>query len=169
MPVIFGNILFPAWSPRLYLEEYYTKELKFYYLIQKISIRKNHSANSFPSGHIAETSVFIYAMHLFGYKKLEAFVFICSFNICLATMILRCHYFADVCISIPIGIWAFYLVYRFGYLSEKKRLAYVELEKISDHEINRISMDGNNNNYNTFNNNNNNVNIDNKDNDINKV
>ena len=169
MPVIFGNILFPAWSPRLYLEEYYTKELKFYYLIQKISLRKNHSANSFPSGHIAETSVFIYAMHLFGYKKLEAFVFICSFNICLATMILRCHYFADVCISIPIGIWAFFLVYRFGYLSEKKRLAYVELEKISDHQINKISMDENNNNYNTFNNNNNNVNIDNKDNDINKV
>jgi hypothetical protein len=170
MPVIFGNTLFPAWSPRLYLEKDYTRELKFYYLIQKISLRKNHSANSFPSGHIAETSVFIYAMHLFGYKKLEIFVFICSFMITLATMILRCHYFADVCISIPIGIWAFYLVYKFGYLSEKKQMAYIELEKMSDVENNKIAIEeSDNKKYDNKKFDNIINNFENKDKDINKV
>lgn len=129
MPVIFGNTLFPAWSPRLYLQKEYKTELKFYYLIQKISIRKNKSANSFPSGHVSETSVYIFAMHLFGYKKLEIFSFICSFMIALSTVVLRYHYFADVCISIAIAYWAFYLVYRFGYLDDTIESDYMELSK----------------------------------------
>ena len=136
MPVIFGNTLFPAWSPRLYLEKEYTTELKFYYLIQKISIRKNKSANSFPSGHVSETCVYIFAMHLFGYKKLEIFSFICSFMIALSTVILRYHYFADVCISIAIAYWAFYLVYRFGYIDDKIDSDYLELS-INDLETNQ--------------------------------
>ena len=138
VPVIFGNTLFPAWSPRLYLEKEYTRELRFYNLIQKISIRKNKSANSFPSGHVSETSVYIYAMHLYGYKKLEIFSFVSSLMIILATMILRYHYFADVCASILIGILAFYAAYRFGYKSENSE--YFELES-SEENVRKISSE----------------------------
>ena len=142
VPVIFGNTLFPAWSPRLYLEKEYKTQLKFYYLIQKISIRKNRSANSFPSGHVSETSVYIYAMHLYGYKKLEIFSFICSFMIIVATMILRYHYFADVCASVLIGIFAFYAPYRFGYKLDHSSLEYIELES-TDTNINKILTEKN--------------------------
>ena len=148
LPVIFGNTLFPAWSPRLYLQKEYTRELKFYYLIQKISIRKNKSANSFPSGHVSETCIYIFAMHLFGYKKLEIFNFICSFMIIVATLILRYHYFADVCISIAIAFWAFFLVYRFGYIEDRiEESDYMELS-INDLETNQnIIKNSHNGNY----------------------
>ena len=84
----------------------------------------------------------IYAMHLYGYKKLEIFSFICSLMIILATMILRYHYFADVCASVLIGIFAFYAAYRFGYKTEN--LEYFELES-SEAETNNISIEQENN------------------------
>lgn len=142
MPVIFGNTLFPAWSPRLYLKKEYTRELKFYYLIQKISIRKNKSANSFPSGHVSETCIYIFAMHLFCYKKLEIFSLICSTMIAMSTVILRYHYFADVCISIAIAFWAFYLVYRFGYVEDKEESNYKKLSN-KDLENNQLNIKNN--------------------------
>jgi len=122
IPVIFGNVNMPAWSPRLYLINEYKNELVFFQPIQLISIRKNESANSWPSGHISETSVFFYAMHVLGFRKLEIFSGIVAINIILATMILRCHYFADVVISVVIAYVAFAIPYFCGYRIEKNSL-----------------------------------------------
>ena len=121
IPVIYGNVNMPAWSPRLFLKNEYKNELVFFQPIQLISIRKNESANSWPSGHISETSVFFYALHILGFKKLEIFIGICAFNIIWATMILRCHYFADVCISVVIAFFAFAISYFCGYRLEMKK------------------------------------------------
>ena len=48
--------------------------------------------------------------------------------IIVATMILRYHYFADVCASVLIGIFAFYAPYRFGYKLDHSSPEYIELE-----------------------------------------
>ena len=40
---------------------------------------------------------------------------------------------ADVCISVAIAYWAFYLVYRFGYIDSKKESDYIQIS-ISDLE-----------------------------------
>ena len=144
----------PAWSPRLYLENEYKNELVFFQPIQLFSIRKNESANSWPSGHISETSVFFYALHILGFRKLETFIGIVAFNIIWATMILRCHYFADVCISVVIGFVAFAISYFFGYRLEMKQLEenkkYQSLQENGNLELglNNTETDNNENNIN---------------------
>jgi len=167
IPVIFGNTLVPAWSPRLYLINEYKKELKFLYLIQKISVRKDESANSFPSGHISETSVFIYAYTMLGMYNLRSFFFFINFNIAWATMILRCHYIADVFISYFLGFMAFYISYYFGYYWEMEEEKYNNIKNGNDfnnghfklkEESNKIEMNNNINDGNDVNENGNNDN-----------
>ena len=54
---------------------------------------------------------------------------------------------ADVCISVAIAYWAFYLVYRFGYIDSKKESDYIQIS-ISDLETNQpINNEKDNKNY----------------------
>ena len=57
-------------------------------------------------------------------------------------MILRYHYFADVCASVLIGIFAFYAPYRFGYKFAHTSPEYIELES-TDISTNKISTEKN--------------------------
>ena len=72
--VIFINTLVPSISPRLYLK--YKNSLKFLGLAEFINktFKDNNSANSFPSGHVAET--ICVALGFFGLKKKKVGIFL---------------------------------------------------------------------------------------------
>ena len=126
--IFFINTLVPASSPRKHLKNKYIHPLiltgfgKF--LNQKC--KDDKSANSFPSGHVAE--VFAIGLAYFGMKNnlTGIIVIICSILIGLATLFLRYHYFCDVVMAIICAYLSFFINYIFGY---KKYLISLEKEK----------------------------------------
>ena len=108
--VIFINTLVPSISPRLYLK--YKNSLKFLGLAEFINktFQDNNSANSFPSGHVAET--ICVALGFFGLKKKKVgiFLLIMSLLIMLSTLFLRYHYFVDVVMGNIVSFISFFIV-----------------------------------------------------------
>ena len=119
------NTLVPASSPRKHLKGQFIHPLKLTgfakYLNKKC--KDDKSANSFPSGHVAE--VFSIGLSFIGMKNylIGNIVIICSFLIGLATLFLRYHYFCDIFVGILLSSLSFLINYYFGY---KKYLNMVE-------------------------------------------
>ncbi|MCQ2821091.1 MAG: phosphatase PAP2 family protein [archaeon] len=122
LPVIFVNLLFPAWSPRIYIKDLYKTEITYFGIIRYLNVCKEHSANSFPSGHLAETLCFAFSLHVIGYNKLKYFALITAFMIFWSTLLLRKHYFVDLLASAVIALFAFSLPYFFGYKKDQKEM-----------------------------------------------
>lgn len=70
LPVIFVNLLTPAWSPRIYIESMFTHQVKYFSILRFLNVQKKESANSFPSGHLAETLCFVFTLYVIGYRRL---------------------------------------------------------------------------------------------------
>jgi membrane-associated phospholipid phosphatase len=115
------NTLVPAGSPRIFLKNEYKHTLNlsgFPKFLNNIC-KDDKSANSFPSGHVAETICFAFAFFGVG-KKLEGFIFLfCSIMIIFATLFLRYHYFSDVLIALLIAGFGFNFNYYYGYIREE--------------------------------------------------
>ena len=120
--VFFINSFIPAGSPRKYLENQYSHSLKFSGFAKFLNdtCKDDKSANSFPSGHVAETMCIAFAYLGMGKKKEGALFFFCSIMIALATLILRYHYFSDVLCAVSISGFCFYFNYVFGYIQKEK-------------------------------------------------
>ena len=112
LQIFFINTLVPAISPRLYLKNEYKNKL-IYIGLNKIigSIKDDSSANSFPSGHVAET--FCLVLPFFVIKKyfIAIFILLDSLLISLATLVLRYHYFSDVLMGMINSLIAFAICY----------------------------------------------------------
>ena len=95
--IFFINSLFPAISPRLYLEHEYQNKLELTGLSGWIhkTFRDNNSANSFPSGHVAESLCVSLALFRMGSYAFGSVILICSLLIATATLFLRYHYAVD--------------------------------------------------------------------------
>ena len=115
--VFFTNTLVPASSPRIFLSDKYIHPLELSgfarYLNKKC--KDNKSANSFPSGHVAEVlsiglSYVITKSYLTGYV-----IIFCSFLIGLATLFLRYHYFCDIVAAVICAVLSLVINYYFGY------------------------------------------------------
>ena len=115
------NTIIPASSPRLYLQNKYIHYLKLSGISKFLNrlFKDNGSANSFPSGHVAESLCISIA--LFGMKRYisGSIAFIFSFLIALATLFLRYHYFCDVLCAILISIVSFIIPYYVGFKNER--------------------------------------------------
>ena len=139
--IFFVNTLVPASSPRKHLKDKYIHPLILTglgkYLNQKC--KDDKSANSFPSGHVAE--VFSIGLAYIGMKNnlTGIIVVICSILIGFATLFLRYHYFCDVIIAIILSYLSFFINYHFGF---KKYLISLEKEKENE-KINSVISIGN--------------------------
>jgi hypothetical protein len=93
------NLLFPAVSPRIYLEfEYLTpiRGLFFADLIRgAIAKAAARSFSAFPSGHCGISWLAAFLAYRFGYHRYAKIVAVVSGFIVAATLVLRYHYFAD--------------------------------------------------------------------------
>ena len=109
------NILIPAISPRLYLKKNYKHKLilsGFAKLLNKIC-KDNNSANSFPSGHVAEPFSIAFSMIVIGHFKIGMFCFFFSCLIFIAILFLRYLFFSDALFGTFIGFFSFILIYFF--------------------------------------------------------
>ena len=122
--VFFINSLVPASSPRKYLSEEFIHPLNLTgfakYLNQKC--KDNKSANSFPSGHVAEILSIGLSYVLAGNHILGGFVIFFSFLIASATLFLRYHYFCDILAAIVCSVVAVMINYFFGYRIYLKKI-----------------------------------------------
>ena len=110
--IFFINSLVPAVSPRLHLKDEYKNEIVYVGLNKyMVNIKDDGSANSFPSGHVAETFCLVFPF--FGMKRyyIGIFVIIVSLLIGLATVILRYHYFIDVFVGMLNSTLAYLVCY----------------------------------------------------------
>ena len=121
--VFFTNTLVPAGSPRKFLSDKYVHPLELSgfarYLNKKC--KDDRSANSFPSGHVAEVlsiglSYVVAKNYLTGY-----IIIFCSFLIAMATLFLRYHYFCDVIAAIICAVLSLIINYFFGYRNYLKK------------------------------------------------
>jgi membrane-associated phospholipid phosphatase len=126
--VFFVNTLLPATSPRKYLKEKFTHPLTLSgfpgYLNKRCKDEK--SANSFPSGHVAE--ILSIGLSYLGTREYHIGVIV-IFNtvlIALATLFLRYHYFCDILMAIFLAFLSFILNYFFGY---KRYLNYKQKDR----------------------------------------
>ena len=107
--VFFTNTLIPASSPRKHLADKYIHPLELSgfarYLNKKC--KDDKSANSFPSGHVAEILCIGLAYMATREYGIGIIVIICSFLIGLATLFLRYHYFCDILMAIIIAFLGF--------------------------------------------------------------
>ena len=125
------NTLVPATSPRKYMKTKFKHPLILSgfgnYLNQRCKADK--SANSFPSGHVAEVlSIGLSYMATREYD-IGIIIIIFSFLICLATLFLRYHYFCDLLMGVLVALLSFYINYCFGF---KKSLKYKKYYKIKN-------------------------------------
>lgn len=123
--VFFTNTLIPASSPRKHLADKYIHPLELSgfarYLNKKC--KDDKSANSFPSGHVAEIlSIGLSYVMVKNYIMGIVIIF-CSFLIGMATLFLRYHYFCDILAAIVCSLLSLSINYFFGYkiyLKEKE-------------------------------------------------
>ena len=114
------NSIFPASSPRLHLETEYKHELKGLFIADAIRgvAKENRSANSFPSGHIAETlGTALSTLFLLQYRAFGSAIFFFAVLMIIATVFLRYHYFVDVIGGIAVALLSFLMgktFYDFG-------------------------------------------------------
>lgn len=115
--VFFTNTLVPASSPRKYLKEKFVHPLNLTGFAKFLNskCKDENSANSFPSGHVAEIlSIGLSYLAMQNYV-IGVTVTICSFLIGLATLFLRYHYFCDILMAAILSCLSFVINYYFGY------------------------------------------------------
>ena len=121
--VFFINTLIPASSPRKHLKDKFVHSLDLTgfakYLNKKC--KDDKSANSFPSGHVAE--VLSIGLAYIGMKNylIGITVIVCSILIGLATLFLRYHYFCDILMASLLSYLSFLINYHLGYKKYLKR------------------------------------------------
>lgn len=114
--VFFVNTLVPATSPRKHLKNEFTHPLNLSGFGKYLNIRSKdeRSANSFPSGHVAE----ILSIGLSYYAAKDKFtgklIIFFSGSIALATLFLRYHYFCDIIMAVFLSFLSFGFNYFFG-------------------------------------------------------
>ena len=116
------NISIPAKSPRIFLKKKFIHQLNLKGFAKFLNdiCKDNNSANSFPSGHVAEPFSIAFSMIVIGYFNIGVICFIFSFLIFLAILILRYHYFSDGLFGIIIGFFGFIFTYNFFYKTNKE-------------------------------------------------
>ena len=124
--VFFVNSLVPAKSPRQYLKGQFKHPLTLSGFGKFLNgkCKDNKSANSFPSGHVAEILCIGLAYMASKEYSIGIIVIICSFLIGLATLFLRYHYFCDILMAIIIAFLGFLVNYCFGYRKYKNKNNY---------------------------------------------
>ena len=114
--VFFVNTLVPATSPRKHLKNEFTHPLILSgfgkYLNRKCKDEK--SANSFPSGHVAEILSIGLAYNAAKNKFVGKLIISCSGLIAIATLFLRYHYFCDIIMAVILAFLSFGINYYFG-------------------------------------------------------
>ena len=159
--VFFTNSLVPASSPRKHLKEKFVHPLELTGLAKYLNskCKDEKSANSFPSGHVAE--IFSIGLAYLRMRKyfIGVIVIICSMLIGLGTLFLRYHYFCDILMAIILSYLSYLINYNFGY---KIYLNSMNNEKSKDINNVKISNEPDTKGHITFteevNNNNNNKN-----------
>ena len=118
------NSFIPAGSPRKFLEKEYKHKLELSGIAKFLNdtCKDDKSANSFPSGHVAESMCIAFAYFGMGKKKEGYFFFFCSLMIAFATLFLRYHYFVDVLCAISISGFCFFFNYYFGYIQNEDKI-----------------------------------------------
>jgi membrane-associated phospholipid phosphatase len=93
------NLIFPAVSPRIYLQEEYKNEIKGLYFCSifrnALTIAAANTYGAFPSAHSALSwlvPIFAYRMNM---QKYAVITFIAAIGISTATIVMRYHYFVD--------------------------------------------------------------------------
>ena len=125
--IFFINTLVPAVSPRLYLKDEYKNDIVYVGLNKyMVNIKDDASANSFPSGHVAETFCLVFPFLEMKRYYIAVFVLIVSLLIGLATVVLRYHYFADVLVGMLNSVLAFLVCYLIKLILKKR---YPELNE----------------------------------------
>lgn len=136
------NTIVPAASPRLYLKDEYKNDIVYIGLNKFIfNLKDDNSANSFPSGHVAETLCLVLPFFVMKKYFIAGFIFLDSFLITLATLVLRYHYVGDVIIGILNSIIAFAICYfgRYAFKDMSKNIFYksIPYEDESDLIVNK--------------------------------
>ena len=114
--VFFVNTLVPATSPRQHLKNEFVHPLELSGLSKYLNMRckDDQSANSFPSGHVAEVVSIGLAYYIDKDKFVGGLIIFLSALIALATIFLRYHYFCDVVMGIILAFLSFEINYYFG-------------------------------------------------------
>ena len=114
--VFFVNTLVPATSPRKHLKNEFVHSLSLTgfgkYLNKKSKDEK--SANSFPSGHVAEILSIGLAFCATKNKFTGKLIIYNSGLIAIATIFLRYHYFCDIIAAVIIAFISFEINYIIG-------------------------------------------------------
>ena len=114
--VFFVNTLVPATSPRKYLKNEFIHPLKLSgfgkYLNKKC--KDERSANSFPSGHVAEILSIGLAYNAAKNKIAGQLIIFFSVLIAISTLFLRYHYFCDIIMAVFLAFLSFGINYFFG-------------------------------------------------------
>ena len=114
--VFFVNTLVPATSPRKYLKDEFTHPLKlsgFGTFLNK-KCKDERSANSFPSGHVAEILSIGLAYNAAKNKIAGQLIIFFSVLIAISTLFLRYHYFCDIIMAVFLAFLSFGINYFFG-------------------------------------------------------
>ena len=129
--VFFVNTLVPATSPRKHLKNEFVHSLNLTgfgkYLNKKCKDEK--SANSFPSGHVAEILSIGLAFLATKNKFTGKLIIYNSGLIAFATLFLRYHYFCDIIMAVIIAFLSFGINYYAGLRRYRKRIK--EYERVS--------------------------------------
>ena len=122
--VFFVNTLVPATSPRKYLKNEFVHSLSLTgfgkYLNKKSKDEK--SANSFPSGHVAEILSIGLAFCATKNKFTGKLIIYNSGLIAIATIFLRYHYFCDIIAAVIIAFLSFEFNYFIGLKRYRKHI-----------------------------------------------
>jgi hypothetical protein len=122
------NLLVPAVSPRIYLQEQYTNELHGFLIADTLrSALKNAAANSFsafPSGHCGLSWLTYFLAKRMKFKTFSKMAMAAAILITAATQVLRYHYIADA-FAATVLVW-FGLKFG-GFDTEAKYLSLTEL------------------------------------------
>ena len=122
--VFFVNTLVPASSPRKYMKEKFIHPLTLSgfarYLNKKC--KDDKSANSFPSGHVAEVLSIGFCFIAMKNYFVAIIVISCSTLIGLATLFLRYHYFCDIVMAVILAYLSYFINYHLGYKKYLKKM-----------------------------------------------
>lgn len=135
--VFFTNTLVPATSPRKHLKHSFTHPLNFsgFGKFLNSKCKDDKSANSFPSGHVAEVMSIGLAYIAVKEYGIGIIVILISILIALATLFLRYHYFCDVLMAIILAFLSFAINYCFGYKRYLK-----SLKKNYEQQVNEVKI-----------------------------
>ena len=114
------NSLIPAGSPRIYIKEDFYNPLTltgFAKFLNRVC-KDSKSANSFPSGHVAEPLSIALSLLGIKWKITGIIVLICTILMCWATLFLRYHYFIDIVFSVLIAMGTYFIGKYFGKIDD---------------------------------------------------